>query len=80
MQDLLKNAGNKVDFLPADKHKSVLQLGSVTLEIKSLQYLYLKENVKDEVNFWPAGKRQKFLQIDTMILGVCGQVCPSFPQ
>ena len=41
----------------------------------SLQYL--KENVKDEVNFLPADKCQRFLQTNTIILGVCGQVCPS---
>ena len=41
---------------------------------KSLQYL--KENVKDEVDFLHADKRQRFLQIDTIILGLCGQVCP----
>ena len=37
-----------------------------------------QENVKDEVDFLPADKRQRFLQIDTIILGVCGQACPSY--
>ena len=39
----------------------------------SLQYG--KENVKDKVDFLPADKRQRFLLSDTVILGVCGQVC-----
>ena len=28
--------------------------------------------------FLPAGKYKRFLQIDTIILGVRGQVCPSY--
>ena len=43
----------------------------------SLQYL--KKNVEDEVDFSPANKHQGFLQIDTIILGVCGEVCPNCP-
>ena len=41
---------------------------------------YLKKNVKDEVDFLPADKHQIFLQIGTIILGVCGQACPSYPK
>ena len=44
----------------------------------SLQYP--KENMKDQVDFLHAGKRQKFLQIDTIVWGVCGQVCPNYPK
>ena len=44
----------------------------------SLQYL--KETVKAEVYFLPGDKRQRFLQIDTIILDVCGQACPSYPK
>ena len=41
----------------------------------SLQYL--RENVKD---FLPADKHQRFHQIDIIILGVCGQACPNYPE
>ena len=34
--------------------------------------------MKYEVDFLPADKRQRFLQIDAIILGVCGQACPSY--
>ena len=40
---------------------------------------YIKENLKDKVYFLFTDKRQRFLQIDTIILGVCGQACPSYP-
>ena len=46
--------------------------------ITSLQYL--KERVKGEVDFLPADKRQRFLQIDTIILGVFGQVSLNYPK
>ena len=46
--------------------------------VTSLQYL--RENMKDEVDFLPADKRESFPLIDTIILGVCGQVCPNFPK
>ena len=42
----------------------------------SLQYV--KENMKDEVDLLPAYKCWKFFQIDTIVLGVCGQACPSY--
>ena len=35
--------------------------------------------MKDEVDFLFTDKRQRFLQVDTIILGVCGQACPSYP-
>ena len=41
----------------------------------SLQYL--KYGLKDKGGFSPADKYQRFLQIDFIILGVCGQTCPS---
>ena len=40
---------------------------------------YLKENGKNEVDLLLADKHQRFLQIDTIILGVCGQVCSNYP-
>ena len=63
--------GNEVAFLPADKQKSFLQVGSITLGMQSqacpkitstqsdkfaVSFQYLKENVKDEVVFLPADK------------------------
>ena len=46
-------------------------------KITSLQYL--KENVKGEVIFLPGDKRQRFPQVDTIILSICGQACPNYP-
>ena len=60
--------GDEVEFLPADKHKSFLQDGSITLGVISqtgtkyqnnqfkISLQYLKENMKDEVDFLPADK------------------------
>ena len=44
----------------------------------SLQYL--KNEVRGGVYFLRADKHQRFLQIDTIIFGVCGQVCPNYPK
>ena len=50
-------------------------------KITSLQSLqHFKENLNDEVEIWTADKLQRFLQIDTIILDVCGQTCPSYPK
>ena len=35
LQYLQKSMGNKVDFLPADKHKNFLQIDSITLGVHS---------------------------------------------
>ena len=35
-------------------------------------------NVKDEVDISSADKLQRFFQIDTIILGVCDQVCLNY--
>ena len=58
--------GDEVEFLPADKHKSFLQDGSITLGVISqtgpeyhqfkISLQYLKENMKDKVDFLPANK------------------------
>ena len=40
----------------------------------------LKESVKDEVDFLPTVKHQRFLQSDTIILGVCVQAYPNYPE
>ena len=94
LQYLQKNVGDKVDFLPADKHKNFLQVDSITLSVHRHVYTshaqstqndkfaislqYLKKNVNDEVYDLPADKCQSFPQIDTIILGVCGQACPNY--
>ena len=82
--------GDEVEFLPADKHKSFLQDGSMTLGVISqtgpstknnqftISLQYLKENMKDEVDFLHADKCWRFVQIDTIILGACGQACPNY--
>ena len=44
----------------------------------SLQYL--KENGKNGDDFLLGDKHQRLLQNDTIILGVCGQVCPNCPK
>ena len=60
--------GDEDKILPADKHESFLQDGSITLGVISqtgpktkhnqftISLQYLKENMKDEVDFLPADK------------------------
>ena len=36
--------------------------------------------MKDELDPFPTNKRQRFLQIAIIILGMCGQACPNYPQ
>ena len=69
MQYLQKSIGDEVDFLPADKHESFVQvivslLGLHTRHAHDTQndrfttsLQYLKENVKDEVNILHEDKR-----------------------
>ena len=75
MQYLPKNLGDEVDFLPADKHKSFLQVGSISwlCVVRHAQSNQnnkfaipsqnLKETVKDEVDFLPADKHQGFFKL-----------------
>ena len=35
--------------------------------------------MKDETDFLPVDTHQRFLQIDTIILDVCRQTCPNYP-
>ena len=53
---------DEAQFLPADKHQSFLQDGSITLGVNSqtgpkyqkkfiISFQYLKEDMKDEVDF-----------------------------
>ena len=71
-----------VDFLHADKHESLLQIGtnifwwvwsSIPEDPKkaSLQCLYnIPKKVRDEVGFFNADKHQSFLTFDFNILGI----------
>ena len=73
---------DEVDFLHADKHKSLLQIDTMTLIgivkhsqssqnskfTTSLQYL--KKEVRDEVDFLHVDKHQSFLQLDFNTLGI----------
>ena len=64
MQYLQKNREDEVDFLPANKHESFLQIDSLAWVARHAQSTqnnrfaislhYLKENVKDEVDFLSA--------------------------
>ena len=68
--------GDEVDFLPADKHDSSLQIDTMILKriVKHSQssqnskfaifLQYLKEEVRDELDFLHADKHQSFLQVD----------------
>ena len=76
--------GDEVDFLPADKHESFLQI-EISLWVCIARYVHstqnkvtislqykkkLKEKMNFEVDFLPADIRQIFPQNDTIILGV----------
>ena len=81
---------DEVDFLPADKHESFLQIGSITLGVCSqacpkyskkkfaISLQYLPKEVSDEVDFLHADKHERLLQIDTVM--VDGQAFPNFPK
>ena len=72
--------GNKVEFLPADEHKSFLQVDSITLDVHSQAcsnypkyhvckiFTKIKQNVKDEVEFLSPDKHQRLPEIDTITL------------
>ena len=71
--------GNEVDFLPADKQKSFLQIDSISLDVHSANLAkgtqnnklqYLKENINNQIYFLPSDKRQRY--------PVCSQVYPKF--
>ena len=74
---------DEVDFLPADKHGSFLQVivplwvciarhtQSTKNNMFAISLQYLKESLKDEVGFLSANKCQRLLQIKTIISGVC---------
>ena len=63
---------HEVDFLHADKHKSLPQIDTMIFKvpkIASLQCLqHFKKQVRNEVAFLHADKHQSFLQVDTIII------------
>ena len=73
---------DKVDFLPADKHESLLQIDTMILIgiVKhsqsspnskfTMSLQYLKKEVGDEVGFWHVDKHQSFLQNDFNTLDI----------
>ena len=81
---------DEVEFLPADKHKSFLQDGSMTLGVNSQTSPRYQKQPVDNIFALSQGKHEgwswffacwqmlKFFQIDTIILGVCGQACPNY--
>ena len=74
--------GDEVEFLPADKHKSFLQDGSITLGVISqTDPKYQKQSVYN-IFAVSQGKHEgwcwRLFQIDTIILGVCVQACPNY--
>ena len=81
--------GYEFDFLPADKHESVLPVDSFfclcvarhAQSIKNNRFAIslqnLKKNVKDEVDFWPQINIKGFFKLILFIFGLCGQACPN---
>ena len=67
---------DEVDFLPADKHESLLQIDTmISMGVVkhsqsspnskfTMSLQYLKKEVRDEVDFWHVDKHQSFLQVD----------------
>ena len=41
---------------------------------------YLKEELNDKVYFWHADKPRSLPKVDTIILGVCQQGYPKYPE
>ena len=82
----------EIHFLPADKHKSFLQIDSITLGVHGQacpkhpkQQLYnifaiFQRKHKGLSCFLPADNCKTFLQSDTVIFDVCGQTCPNYPK
>ena len=74
LQYLKKELNDEVDFLVADKHKSLLQIDSMILmdmvkhsqssqNIKfTMSFQYLKKEFRNGGHFWHADKRQSYLK------------------
>ena len=90
LQSLLKTMQDEVDFLPADKLETFLPDDNITLVVHSQTCSkYPKQQVCNTFAisqgkreglswFFCLHKRQSFPLID-IILGLCGQVCPNYP-
>ena len=73
MQYLNDNVKDKVDFLPADKHGSLLQIDTKILMgmVKfTMPLLFLKNKVGDEVDFLQVDKHQSFPQVNFSTLSI----------
>ena len=88
MQYLQENMGDEVILLLADKYYMILSFwvcaNRVTQSTQNNKFVislqYLKENGKIEVDFLLSDRHQRFLQFDTIISGVFGQACRSYPK
>ena len=82
LQYLKKEVSDEVDFLHADKHKSLLQIDTMILIgiVKhsqssqnskfTMSLQYFKKEVRDKVDFLHADKHQSFLQGDFNTFGI----------
>ena len=92
LQYLQKNMGYEINFLPVDKHKNIVQIDSITLDVHGQacqkhpkQELYnicaiSPGKCKGWSWFFPPDNCQTVLQIDTVIFDVCDQTCPNYPK
>ena len=84
--------GYEIYFLPANKHKTFIQIDSITLGVHGhacpkhpKQQLYnifaiSQGKCKGWSWFFPADNCQTFLQSDTVIFDACGQTCLNYPK
>ena len=89
-QYLKKEVNDGVDFLHPYKHKSFLQIDTLTLMemVKhspisqngkfAMSLQYLRKEVRDEVDFWYIDKHQIFLQDHTIITDVHDQLLSKY--
>ena len=78
-----------IDFLPANRHKSILQVDSFILGVggqacpkyqkQLVYYIFAISRKTLKLYFLPAHKRLRFLKIDTIILGVCDDAFLNYP-
>ena len=93
MQYLKENVKYEIDFLPADKHQSLFQIGTIILGVCvsrqplitqnnkfAISLQYLQKEVSAEVNFLHADKHESFLQMDTEIFDDNVQALPNLPK
>ena len=81
----------EVYFWHADQHWSLLQVGTIILDMCNQAYpkywvlnLHIfaisPEKHGDELDFLPADKHESFLQVDSITFGVLSQTCPKYPK